>query len=298
MYIDYSGILCDTILELRVLRDKSLNGNTILSSGFMCRCKKIILNHYITSASNTMVSLIELIQTINNYPNETYIYDKFEKIKHRFSNEIYTNLHIHNEVNTKFVLLYEFTYKMIEQIMFDNIYTLIIHIYNNLEKSEELSEDILDIIYELTENAVFYLSGLRINCNNIKNTILTDDCKENSYICPICELTDNIQCSSVNNESECLYLILIPQLIDTLWFDNLIDILCKYHTNPKNIKLFLDYNLIEPFIWNDINELRYNKLLSLFNEVYLVNCPHIDFKSMYENKNIIKQPNLNMCIKN
>lgn len=297
MCIDYSGILCDAILEVRLLREKIISGNNNVSVGFLCKCKRAVLDYYITAISNFMLSLTEIFQD-TTIKTETDLEVRFENLKDIF---FQTNLSILSDsiLNTKFISFFRLTHTSLEHIVFNNIYELLLNNFKNPISTDDICEECLDILYELAENAIIYLSGLRLNCNNLKGTILESFNVESFSICEDCSLTNNIiLCPAKLKKYECIYLILIPYIFSHKnWLDDLLNTIITYHTNYKSIHFILDYKLLDPFKWDIKHEELYLRLKNDFDNIVFTNCIHIDFNEFSENKTVINANDLN-CFQN
>jgi len=297
---NFGQLISNNILGLTLLQKKALNPKNALSNGLLCESKRKILSSYMTIISNAIVMTGSICQLL---PEFKVVDDINTRILH--SKRIFKKSYINNIASEilkvehcsscpKSAMLFGILQGQLEDVLFEEVRTKLIQYIGCTDNNSLFSicEEILDMIYDFAEAALFHLSGLRINCNNINDLIFTDDrfqisTSDLSALSHRCHSSIDKQpnsCLFLNKDRrECLHLFLCDEFFKVKnWMDVYINLYKTYHNNPEQITLILDYRLIEEDTnWSVEDYERYVHALEIFGRVCIINFDHVSF-GIYE----------------
>lgn len=311
---DFGQLISNNILELALLKKKSLNPRYVLSSGLLCDSKRVILDTYLTTIGNSIVMCGSICQLLPEFKTvddiNTRILHAKTVFKRSYMNDLVNQILKveHCSGCPKDTMLFGILQGQLEDVMFEDIKNKLIEYIGCCEESIfSLCEELLDMIYDFAEAAIFHLSGLRINCKNISDSIFKDDRFKISTIglkfssCEIDPAFDMPPASCIFKEphkKECLHLFLCSEFFRVKnWMNVYIDLYKTYHNNPKKITLILDYTLIEDdTIFTEEDYKTYLHAQSVFGKAFIINCEHIIFNSYEEAVDITSIDTIEECL--
>ena len=293
---NFGQLISNNVLGLSLLQKKALNPKNALSNGLTCESKRTILNSYMTVISNAIIMTGSICQMLSEFKTVEDVNTRILHAKKIFKRSYINNIASeilkveHCSSCPKSAMLFGILQGQLEDVLFEEVRTKLIQYIGCMNNGIYIvCEEILDMIYDFAEAALFHLSGLRINCNNINDLIFTDDrfqistsdlsslshrCHSNDVdINPSACLFTNI------NRKECLHLFLCDEFFKVRnWMDVYINLYKTYHNDPKQITLILDYRLIEEDTnWSIEDYERYIHALDIFGRVCIINFHHINF---------------------
>ena len=299
MSINYSGILFDGLFDIELLRTKGTS-KASLQPGLTCSCKKSILTTYLTSIGNLMVcttSFSQILRYIRTIPDFT---ERIRRLEQMFRDQLIENMYSSSDcLSAKTTCLFETMQNQLEQVYFTTLYDKYLPFIghrNDTDVAKTVTESI-DELYELAEVAVLNLSGFRINCNNISDDIINDEIFKGRDISklpltnPLCAFKH-----TADTHIECIHLYVTPAMYRVNnWLDYYLDNYLRYHINPKNIMLIVDYKLMPNFKWTQLNIERFRKFKNSFESIHYLNSENVDFGECTDEIDIIKDGDLTTC---
>lgn len=293
---NFGQLISNNVLGLSLLQKKAVNPKNALSNGLTCESKRTILQSYMTVISNAIIMTGSICQMLSEFKTVEDVNTRILHAKKIFKRSYINNIASeilkveHCSSCPKSAMLFGILQGQLEDVLFEEVRTKLIQYIGCMNNGIYIvCEEILDMIYDFAEAALFHLSGLRINCNNINDLIFTDDrfqistsdlsslshrCQSNDVdINPSACLFTNI------NRKECLHLFLCDEFFKVRnWMDVYINLYKTYHNDPKQITLILDYRLIEEDTnWSIEDYERYIHALDIFGRVCIINFHHINF---------------------
>lgn len=267
---DFGKLIGEHSFELYMLIEKGLS-KSVIKDGLSCKSKQLLIKEYFKHISNLIVNIGYLGLNYDSENIKYYVNTTLETFKKNYHKDI-----LKLNICPQIIYLFSILQKEIEEQTFIEI----INKLNNIDDIFLLIKEIFDDLYDLAEIAILNLSGLRLNCFNINENIKNELNETNSLFtkdminhkCPSKELEDTC------NGEECIHLFIHEKYYKSIgWLDKFINILLKYHTNPKNILMIIDYKLVNYLKWNDINSKRYQTIVDNLFDVYIINYQNIDF---------------------
>lgn len=306
MCVDYSLLLSEINFELDNLHNKAIKDKTVVSEGLQTFCKFSILNEYITEVKNLSISIVGFFQSLRLINDKDTLIYKFKLLRKIYKSKMFYSLYLDSNISSILVFLFEIFETSLEKKLFDKIEDDLLNLLelknNNNdsidEQKLEILDNVFDFIYEFAETSVFILSGLRIDVDNVNLKIFEDD-KFNFKEKNIKLDDENLGwCKKELEEKESIYLIMTPWvLLDSETIECLIYLFTKYHKNPKNICLVLDYIFMEKNY--KMNVERLIKISQHMKYIYVTNYEHLfiseidrDYLCEQENLCFIKSNNL------
>lgn len=301
MFYKYRDHLVYALHEIKLL-PKALNepGKELIKKGFYCPCKKSLLKSYLYSISNLMIQISSEIQAIHTIKNGDELSDRFRFI-----------WNIYKETESKIIYdvpfctfstcLFDIMQTQFEDVFMSELYKkLYPHINSAIKPHDSILQDILTDLIDVGETALFYLSGLHIKCSSINPNIVSDKFFKELNLNPIRFKTDFTECNLERKTGhECLHLFVTPAMLQiNSWLSNYFDLYRKYHRDPKNIIMIIDYELMndQNYKWDNIAKERYEKALEVFGAVYFINYENIDFDDYTGKVNLSDYEELSSCI--
>lgn len=297
---NFGQLISNNILGLSLLQKKALNPKNALSNGLLCDSKRAILQSYLTIISNAIVMTGSICQLLSEFKTVEDVNTRILHAKRVFKRSYINNIAAeilkveYCSSCPKSAMLFGILQGQLEDVLFEEVRTKLIQYIGCMDNGIYfICEEILDMIYDFAEAAIFHLSGLRINCSNINDLIFTDDrfqisTSDLSSLSHRCQFSENnkqpISCLFTNkSRKECLHLFLCDEFFKVRnWMDVYINLYKTYHNDPKQITLILDYRLIEEDTsWSIEDYERYVHALDIFGRVCIINFNHINF-GMYE----------------
>ena len=299
---NFGSLISNNVLGLSLLQKKALKPQNALSNGLLCDSKKTILQAYMTTISNVIVMTGSICQLLSEFRTVDDVNNRISHAKKVFKRSFIK--HIASELLKvehcsscpKSAMLFGILQGQLEDVLFEEVRTKLIQYIGCMDDGVYfVCEEILDMIYDFAEAAIFHLSGLRINCTNISELIFTDD----RFQISTSDLSSlSHRCQSAKEETfidkqpksclfthrhrkECLHLFLCDEFFKVRnWMDVYINLYKTYHNEPKKITLILDYRLIEEDTdWSIEDYERYVHALDVFGRVCIINFDHINFGS-------------------
>lgn len=305
--ITNSGYLtADAILELRSLKQK-ITSNPIIRLGITCQGKRSALDSYISSVANLMIMCSSFFQSIGHITDSDTLEYRFKLIRKIYRNSVFKKLYYNPLISSRMLRLFEIMQVQIEDQIFERIRhemeRMILETNGDLEVDKlSLLESVLDNLYVLAETSALHLSGQRINCFRIKEDIFEDtDFKHDSEVQNHTQEL-SAQCGYLNHKidqsqfCECLHLFMVPDFfVSDDWMIRYFDMYYKYHEDPNNIMVILDYKLMRDYTWKEIDFAAYQKALNSFRGVNIINYNKIDFNGYKDQLTLSSYEDLPQC---
>jgi len=286
----------------------------------VCYCRTNIMERYIDSVSNLTLMLTGFFLDTNEMKNNDVELRKeiLQRYFYTFKQQAYGLFKNGDLLNYKTLLIFKKMQSCIEDRIFkriENDYELLLEEKENngdfvnvddMITINEYHTYILDYMHMLGEIAILTISSLKVNCENISDSIYDDvgDIPDD-IIKSYREKTNNFvqmgaTCHRRDTEvpiQEVMHIFLTDDYMeDSAGFvKHCVDLINKYYKNPENLKLILDFGLSESdtLCTNGITEIL---KLNDIKQIYLTNCLDIDFcdnmetvKQLYIDKNGIKK---------
>jgi len=305
---DYSSSLMASIFELNVIKEEALKKENFMK--VYCNCKKIILENYYNALGYLMISLIKHFYRKDIHPECSF---DLENIQKDFFEHIYGDLYRKGKVSFIMLSLFELFFKPIETEMFNMIENYLKKIDKNEDK-RPIERELLSEIVNYGELVVFYLSSLRVNCQNFSLKLLNEvEYVKERQICKICNCDEKVcvykgvECPThkfIEKNGEEIYFYVFPELNDEKFFIPFLEKVKKYHKNYKTIKIVFDFKLFDEYMFNENTEKICEEAIKHFNMVEILNFKingffkkisnHPEYLVENEGKNIfIKRKELN-----
>ena len=318
MNSDFGTLISRTIIDLNILKDKLIYGTSgdkpsILTQGLLCNSKRQIVDVYLQSISNVAIMLTSLCQVLILIENSDHIVKRVgnhkKLLRDGFSKGIMDAIQSNEHCTgcPKGAMLFGIMQNQLEDVFFADVITKLIPFIGSANGEKyKICVEILDDLYEFAEAALLHLSGLRIDCSNLKDSIYDDDrypvtrgdIRKLNVDCPDEEDIKPDSCIFKNpNRSECLHIFLHDGIFHVKsWLDVYVKLYEQYHKYPKKINLILDYKIVSSYTWVQHDFDRYIKCKDLFGEVFIINADHIDFGPFKDTLHITTYEKIEECV--
>lgn len=302
---DFGRLVAANVLELDSVKEKA-NSKEIISRGLLCGCKQKLLRNYFAAISNLMVMIGSASQNLLVMNNISQLNNRINDVK-----EIFRDNCLHDMMNCeghatfacpKMMVLFSIMQNQMEDVLFDEIHQRLVPFIGspNGEKIK-VCEETLDDIFNFAETALFHLSGLRINCNNIKDELYDDESFDIPFNGTQCKLDPSKKESCIflsgKQKVECIHMFLHEGFYKVKsWFERYINLYYKYHKYPQQIHLVLDYKLMDKFEYTEAHYQKYREACEKFGFVCITNADHVDFGSWTDKLNIVPMEEIKDCV--
>lgn len=282
-----ASLITTSVLEIATIEEKYLN-TKYFSISLSCVSKKKILEAYYETLEDFIVIVGGFVQYYSIIKHgEDYLKNNYLLFKEKFEENLYKR----KNISLKILLLFNQLMEYYEKNFFEEIQKYFINLNGNYIVNYE---KILNMVFDLSEIAALTLSGIRFSCNNIKDSILE---KNISFQ----KLETNIECEKecpfLNKGKECLHIIITNELVQIPnWSEKILEIFSSYYKEPQHLSIFMDYKLVNNYLWNDNDFKNYYKYYQIFGAYYFVNVEHIDFGKWEKEIDIVPFQHLSSCI--
>jgi hypothetical protein len=305
---DFGSILVEKLFEVSLIKEKALE-KEVISNGFMCRLKRDVLDCYVVSVKNLMISVSNACQRLEVIRGIDDLEAEMREIKALFRKNGYGELYekVGGTACPKTLYLFETMQSQLEDMVINNIRFMLLRFIGspNGEKVTACAVS-LDLLVGLFESSVLHLAGLRLNCENIDSSILKEIKTEFTHheapsepgsACYICK--DHQSCIYNNGspvENECIHLFLHEDLFMVKgWVPSYIDLYHKFHKYPEKITFVLDFKLLPRMKMPKEYMEFFFKMEDKFGMVYYINCDHIDFNGNRDKLQVIEWEKIKEC---
>jgi hypothetical protein len=205
----------------------------------MCDCKKLMLNIYLTGYNNLITNIASAMMRVT--PDRV---DKLVKTcKEVFIYHTYEQMRMEPFISSKMVLLFERVQRPIEMAIWEKLEAHLSEFagLRNGRKYEVFCCT-LGTLMKWADLALLSLNGLRINCADLKNSILgageisTARCEYSQACCKHEHIVEN----------QALHLMLTPESIESpYWCTQVMMLIQQFHRRPDQVTLIIDAKLID-----------------------------------------------------
>ena len=304
----------DVLIDIDDLRNKILNGqlSSITTQGLLCDSKKRVVDRYLTAIGNSVImlasvcQLLILLKTTDDVSKRIFNVKKLlrDSFNHDIINAIQSDEHCSG--CPKASVLFAIMQNQLEDVFFSDLVNRLIPFIGSLNgEKHDVCKEILDEYLEFTEAALLHLSGLRINCANLKDEIFDDDRFPANrsdirrlgpdYI-DIPDMPPGTCLFKDDTKTECLHIFLHDGMLKVkTWMDVYTNLYTQYHKYPKRINLILDYKLVSEYEWTKKDTERYNHLKEIFGKVFIINTESVEFQVDINELNITQLSKIKEC---
>lgn len=278
MCMNYTEALTKGLRDLDDIQNMALKKEVFKLN--VCDCKKDILTNYYNALGAVLVDVVNFLfnKDVRSEEELDFIF-----LKNKFYKLAYEDLYKRPNISKKLLYLFEVYHKPIENLMFRQIEKNLKE-YFEQGKLQKYHPIIINSIVDYAEFIVFALASFKIDCNNIssnlfsemKNPPIKNICA--NHTCEICPNFEQCKHHKELKEEEFHIYMFKEFNEDDGWLIPLIELLLKYHKNPKNIKIVVDYKLFPSFSYTEYNIKRCEYILKHFTKIQFINYEHIDFK--------------------
>ena len=311
---NFGEIVKNALIDIDDLRNKILTGqpSSITTQGLLCESKKRIVDKYLTAIGNSIIMLSSVCQLLVLCKTTDDITKRLSDVK-----KLLRDSFNHNIIDTiqkdehcsgcpKATILFAIMQNQLEDVFFSDLINKLIPYIGSVNGEKfEVCQEILDEFLEFTEAALLHLSGLRINCANLKDEIFDDnrfpanrsDIRKlgPDYI-DIPDMPPGTCLFKDDGKTECLHIFLHDGMLKVKkWMDVYTNLYTQYHKYPKRINLILDYKLVSEYEWTEKDTERYHHLQEIFGEVFIINDESIEFLVSSDELNITKLSKIKEC---
>lgn len=267
----------------------------------MCFCRSLIMERYTSTLQKFLIRLSA--RTLKFFDDYNYaVTTDMTDLQEWFYAEIYDVLYSDPEVSNKMILLFRTVQEKLDQKFFDIIdkrYRDIIQ-YHNDELGDEFGfilESLYSDVRKWFEVFIYNILAVQLNCENIEDSILTDNevqldavcCGATGRVLDVCKTCPFQACRScdihakVADKGENIVVVMTPELVEcSSWLDNLFMLIENYHKDPSVVKMTFDFRMYDyasRFYFNQRLKGRLLKSVDMFgkNNVSIRNYDGVEF---------------------
>ncbi len=291
-----------TLEEIRDIKQKILFNDNIKDK--LCYCNKIFLTNFFLTTESVIIlilsrTILKLYTRVEDDTEVKKVLEPFISLKFGFLQKSnYNSLLLYQKISKRYVLFLREIMKNIDTKFYNNLKQTLEILDDYIENTNDISiidntklleviDSILQIFIDYIDSLVFVLYGLQINCCNISETIFetfpdSSRIKEKDF-CGI----DTDLCYVRIRGVERISILILPSLFSKSEMEYILSCIYKYHSNPKNIELLLDFRMVstlgEP-CKKDLKELA-TSIKANLKDLVAVNCSS-DLKTFCDETNI------------
>lgn len=271
--------LVESLIELQ--RQKNNFTNKLSKEFSLARCRIWLLESYFYSMINALISSLHAINRLRRFCKIAKKEDvdiSFNNIKKAF--ELDFKKRLNEGFVTKIYVLFNPIRKSFEDEIFSKIKKLLDTFYteNAYQKGHNfLFKEICKEVRNLAILSSNIILGFNLHCKHMNDQIFECEIFEDLYKkakeCPVS--SKEWTCFSSNICESVKYLI-VPELLQGNFLEKQMVMLKGIHKNPKNICMYVDYQLCpSDFEFQKENFERYKLCKEFFRSAILINCSHI-----------------------
>lgn len=230
-------------------------------------CKEFITDCYRDAISDLMVATIFFITNMDEQYTEEQIEGCCDASKDMLEGYFVSKLK--RRPVSKMLFFFNFFRLLYEKSVFAKLKEDVRLLYSESKEPHKITFNrMMTRLEKLTEFAMLFLSGIGLNCDNIKDLIFEE--KIYDGLTPLGKC-----CSSVGKEQ--LTIFITEEMDDSEAIINTMGRFFDYHTSVEDINVILDYKT-HPIIKFQDRHVEIVKLfMSAFKDTRMVNCGHLEF---------------------
>jgi len=271
----------------------------------MCGCRKLIFEQFTVAVEKMIIKLgARTLKFLEDYNLE--LSTDLDDLEKWFFDDVYQSLYENEEVSNKMVLVFQQLQHPLDQKFFDIISKRFNAILVCLKEGNHqyLQGEMNDLYEEIQgwyELFIYLILSTQLNCQSLNDKFLEDNeipksriCEGEENSCIHCDAANRCEVhAGVAQNGEIVRMIMTDEFIeDMTWMDTLISIINKYHNNPDNISLILDYRMYDQLIQCKLKHVHYDKILkasTYFKHLQIVNHEGINFNGYFQRiKHLVK----------
>lgn len=268
---NYAVDLAKSIINLEVQKQRVIEKDERQKR--LCHCRKEILKTYLNTCQ---LLLIRTSSRVIKYVEDKSIdYAKIhdtEELKRWFHENAYVSMYNNPCISNKMIVVFN----LIQSMLDDHFFTFFTEKYHELlttinewplpftDEAEIPMADLFEEMNEWFEASIFNIIAIKLDCNKIDDQIYDDfEIPHDEKCCPlktemgICESCVFVRNDLISNcrenhhametVGEDIHLYVVEQmLISKGWLLNFFGTIGRYHLDPVNINVVLDFSLIDP----------------------------------------------------
>lgn len=281
-----ASLITTSILEIATIEDRYFK-TKLFEKSLQCPSKRALFEAYNETLEDLLVILGGFVQYFDIIKEDRNSF--INNIHQIFKEKLKENIVKKEHISSKMVILFQLLIEHYENFFFEEIKNCYVDEYINYEK-------LLNIVFDLVEIVGLTLCGVRLSCENIKDSILNENCctylSELDYptICQeICPFKDK--------GKDCLHIIVTNETIKIpTWADKILNVFASFYINPKNLSIYIDYKLVDKYQWDDMKFNTFVKYSEIFGGYYFVNAENVDFRKWISAVDIVPFSHLSSCI--
>lgn len=287
MSLNFSKPLSRALIDIEFLKQDAFSTSDITAR--LCACKQDLLTAYFVSITNFLISLNALFQDLPYIANSRIVAKRLNYIRHTFDANCYENNTSNLCLSTKMKRLFELIQNPLDNEVFKTCYDVMVQFIGEEDNEEKLENYNLlqEKICTWAETVIFNMAGLRLNCSHIQNSILADEMTEEEIknLRSCVDSENSIYCAGClypiiknDNFHEELHIYVIEEFFqeNDYMLPELLKLIHKYHSKPKEITLILDYKFLPPTKWEEWNYQILTLGVDLFKTVKIKNYDNLD----------------------
>lgn len=281
----FSMELAKAILNLEMQKEKLISENDIRLR--LCECRLKMLKNYIHVCQLMSIRFTsKVIKFMEDFERDK---SNVRDLKSWYYTEMYDKLYISKSTSSKMILLFRLLQDKVDEeffSVFESKYDKIIKEFDENEFDEFKARilNIMDDIQDWMEEHILGLLSLKIDCDNIDDSIITDlgyilePKKGNEKFKCECSEPDNCQSKHLYDSGEVIHLYITNESIEDKSICAYMDLIIKYHTNIKNISVIADFQLLDHKVTCDgIMIEKLESVIKNFKNLSIINYDLVDF---------------------
>ena len=283
--------LIKELIEIEILR-KDFNSKQTFANTLSV-CKKGILEGYTNSIEDLLIGYAHIIHELDDVYNMdsvkrrlAYLLKLFDRAKTRNFRK--------NIISKIFFFFDLFRANFEKEVLTKSSRDIYNHFDNELRESpREVYEQVLTRFYGLIELCYLFMSGIQIDCQNIKSDVVGRECFDifnisSETVQNMCDENQECNLRTLATNKEYIHFFVLPEFRKKDFIKKSMAAIIEVHTAPKEIEIIVDYKLHPPFDFDDAHYSNFKLAKEIFRSVNFTNCSHIDFGDFANEIKVIK----------
>jgi hypothetical protein len=258
----------------------------------LCYCRKQIFLNFTHICQLMMIRLTsKLIRLVDDiHPTKSSITDIWEW----YENEVYTKMYDNPEISNKMILIFKILQDSSDSLFFETFESKFKHTIETSKSPDEFRENVhglYELLNEWMENYMMTIMTLKIDCMKLSKDLLSEygmeenfECKGDGLDSNGCKRCDTVTCPALGlghdeyYAEEEVHIYMCDDFDDGKFLTKYFDIICKYHSFPKNIRIIFDfvwYNRADKTLFSETQRQLVQYAAEKFKAVDIINHKNI-----------------------
>lgn len=283
--------LIKELIEIEILRKDFYSKQAFANT--LSVCKKGILEGYTHSIEDLLIGYVHIMHELEDVYN-------IDSVKRRLAYllKLFDRSKVRNFRKGTISKLFYFFDLFRDNFERDVLARANREVYHHFDAEfrdspREPYEKILSDFYSLIELCYLFMSGIQIDCSNIKSSVVSKECFDifkisSETVKNMCDETEDCNLRTLATDREYIHFFVLPEYRKKDFIKKSMGALVEIHSSPKDIEIIVDYKLHPSFQFDEAHYENFKLASKIFRSVNFTNCSHIDFAQFKNNIEIIK----------